>query len=267
MKNRFCYWSVAVREKREPMQLCIDSARAAGVFQEFHILSDAPLEHCESYDALAGEEIEPLAMLAYLKAGIARLPFDYFVWLDPETVFTSCPMGLLDVLSKAPVHLPLIEDLRGVPADAFWCGVPAAAQVRVLESIGLRGPVWAADGAFWVVHHDVVDLFCDLAVDAWHRFQDAGFQPELSLLLGYAAQMLCANTARHRVEERFDLWAADYAGTRSDDGGVWEFAYPFSGARCIVDPAIVYLPAEGRSLEIPLVNDRLEPVAAAGGEI
>ncbi len=92
MKPSYCYWSVADGDYGALMERCVRSAREAGVFKEFHVLTDRPLEGCECYDAYQIEKENGLFKLHYLKAGMSRLNFDYFVWIDADTLFARNPV-------------------------------------------------------------------------------------------------------------------------------------------------------------------------------
>ena len=105
MKSGYCYWSVCDGAYGAMMEYCIRSARQAGVFKEFHVLTDRPLEGCACYDAYQFEKEHGLFKLHYLKVGMSRLNFDYFVWLDADTVFVSNPIDLLSPLGKSPIHV------------------------------------------------------------------------------------------------------------------------------------------------------------------
>ncbi len=48
MSAKYCYWSVATGEYGALMEECVRTARAAGVFKEFHVLTDRPLAGCAS---------------------------------------------------------------------------------------------------------------------------------------------------------------------------------------------------------------------------
>src|SRR5713226_6628179 len=104
---RYCFWSVCDGAYGAMMENCVRTARRAGVFKEFHVFSDRSLAGCESFDAYKFEKAGGLFKLDYLKVGMSRLNFDYFVWLDADTVFTRNPIDLLGPLGKSPMHIPL----------------------------------------------------------------------------------------------------------------------------------------------------------------
>ncbi len=106
MKPRYCYWSVCSNMYAPIMEECVRSARAAGVFKEFHVFANRPLDGCESYDAYQLDAAHGLFKLHYLQAGMTRLSFDYYVWIDADSVFVRNPVNLLDVLGNSPLHVP-----------------------------------------------------------------------------------------------------------------------------------------------------------------
>lgn len=113
----YCYWSVATGSYAGLMERCVESARDAGVFKEFHVMTDRPVKGAESYDAYEVELTDKLFKLVYLKAAISKLNFDYYVWLDADTVFQRNPRNLLTCLSRSPIHLPLEVNLSAVLAN------------------------------------------------------------------------------------------------------------------------------------------------------
>src|SRR4029077_6821398 len=114
MSSRYCYWSVATGPYAALMEQCVASARRWGVFKEFHVLTDRPIEGCECYDAQSVENTDGMFKLVYLKAGMTKLLFDYFIWIDADSVFVRHPRNVLDCLGKSPIHVPLMTDLSAL---------------------------------------------------------------------------------------------------------------------------------------------------------
>src|SRR5207253_186013 len=125
MNANYCFWSVCDGDYGSLMEHCVRTARASGVFKEFHVLCDRPLEGCECYDAMQCDKAHGLFKLHYLKVGMSRLSFDYFVWLDADTIFRRNPVNVLEILGKAPLHVPLELNLSTLAEDVDWRGVSA----------------------------------------------------------------------------------------------------------------------------------------------
>jgi hypothetical protein len=245
MKARYCYWSVCDGPYGAMMEHCVATARRCGVFKEFHVLTDRPLAGCESYDAFHFEKGHHLFKLHYLKVGMSRLNFDWFVWLDADTVFVRQPMDLLGCLGRSPLHVPLETTLEGVVEGQVWNGIPVEVVRELMTGQGVPKPVHAGSSAFWIAHHDAIDMVYDLAMGFWHKAKESGRELDVSVALSYAMQMLCADVERHRVVARPDLWAGDTTERFADmppDGDPWDWkAAPWTES-VEVRPALVHLP-------------------------
>jgi prepilin-type N-terminal cleavage/methylation domain-containing protein/prepilin-type processing-associated H-X9-DG protein len=245
MKARYCYWSVCDGPYGAMMEHCVATARRCGVFKEFHVLTDRPLAGCESYDAFQVEKGHHLFKLHYLKVGMSRLNFDWFVWLDADTVFVRQPMDLLGCLGRSPLHVPLATTLEGVVEGQVWNGIPVEVVRELMAGQGVSKPVHAGSSAFWIAHHDAIEMVYDLAMGFWHKAKESGRELDVSVALSYAMQMLCADVERHRVVARPDLWAGDTTERFADmppDGDPWDWkAAPWTES-VEVRPALVHLP-------------------------
>lgn len=248
MIAKYCYWSVATGPYGLLMEQCVRSARAAGVFQQFHVLADRPLEGCECYDALECDKANGLFKLHYLKVGMSRLSFDYFIWLDADTVFVRRPIDVLGPLGKSPIHVPLEVNLSVLRADADWKGVSVFALRDLFREQGVMNQVYLTGSAFWIVHRAAIDLVYDLALKFWHQAKEAGLLVGVSAALSYAMQILCADPERHLLRNAPALWAGNDSGNydeRVSDGSSWRWRHALATEPLDVHPAIVHL--AGRS--------------------
>ena len=78
------------------------------------MLTDRAIEGCECYDAQEVEKTDGIFKLIYLKAGMSKLLFDYFIWIDADSVFVRNPRNVLDSLGKSPIHVPLTTNLSAL---------------------------------------------------------------------------------------------------------------------------------------------------------
>jgi len=261
LRVNYCFWSVARgAEERSQMLHCVRTARDVGVFKEFHVLTDAPIQACECYEAHDPEDRCGLHKLIYLKAAISRLPFDYFVWVEPSTIFLSAPLHLVGALSRSPIHVPLEVELSKVGPAKEVCRISAERYGAIMAQNGVRNPIYLNGSAFWIVAHDAVDAICDVAMHGWHKAKDCGAVLDASFALGYAMQMLCADPRKHTVEARPDLWAADYRGVAEIVTDTWwEFEDRTGTSRFPVRPSLVHQPQR------ELACDQERPEAARSG--
>lgn len=191
------------------MENCVRSAREAGVFREFHVLTDGPVEGCESYDCHMMDKAHGMFKLHYLKAGMSRLKFDYFVWLDADSRFLQAPLDIVGAIGVAPLHVPLERSLRQAAAAETWKGAARNTLKEWYEQEGVANEPFACGSAFWIIHHDAIETVYELAVVFWERARAAGIVFDVSAALGYAMQMLCGSPEAHLQANRPDLWLSD----------------------------------------------------------
>ncbi len=263
MRQRYCYWSVCDGAYASLMEQCVASALKAGVFKEFHVLTDRPIDGCECYDAMEIEKTGGLFKLIYLKAGISKLLFDYFIWIDADSWFVRNPKDVLDCMGKSPIHVPLTTCLSTLAEDKSLSGLSTRQYAQLMTEAGVYNPVYVSGSAFWIVHRDAIDRVCELATRFRAFAKQKGFSVGVSAGLGYAMQMLCANPEAHQLGQRPDLWASgDLSHFRGEmpDGSPWRLEDPLTGEVREVNPCIIYLP----HLEKSAVNARPWPAADVG---
>lgn len=246
----YCYWSLATGPHAGEMELCIASAREAGVFKEFHVLTDRPIEGAESYDAHEVELTGQLYKLVYLKAGISKLNFDYYVWIDADTRFRRTPKNLLASLSVSPVHVPLEANLSkfiqqsdpavDVDSPSRWLyGLSIRKYVELYRDAGVINPVHWGRARFWIVRRSAVDKVCELALHFRAFAKEREVVVDASAGLNYAMQMLCGDPSKHLASSRPDLWVDVFGG---DCGPVAvDRICPITGHTNAVNAAIVHL--------------------------
>lgn len=245
MTPSYCYWSVATGAYGALMERCARTARQAGVFKQFHILTDRPLVGCECYDACQCDKADGMFKLHYLRVGMSRLSFDYFIWVDADTVFTRNPAEVLEPLGRSPIHVPLEVNLSTLAVDSTWRGVSVFRLGDLLRDAGIPNQPYLSQSAFWILHREAIDEVYNLAFQFWNRTREAGVAPHVDFALGFAAQVLCANPEAHLVTAHPHVWASDDLGllrSRPPGTGAWEWRHPIHSRAMTVRPAVVHLP-------------------------
>jgi hypothetical protein len=261
MPAKYCYWSVATGPYAELMVNCVRTARRAGVFRDFHVLTDRALEGCECYDAMECDKTDGLFKLHYLKVGMSRLPYDYFIWIDADSVFNRNPIDILAPLGKSPIHVPLEVNLAALTEDRQWKGVSCFKWLNLFRDKGISNPPYLSRSAFWIVHREAIEAVYDLAmrfsneerqasdvsatdgansIDSDIQFRN---QVDVDAALGYAMQILCADSEAHRLECHPEVWAS-YVGHVAPQSPLiqtWSWHNELSDRSIQVRPAIVHL--------------------------
>lgn len=245
MKERYCYWSVVDGDYALMMQAVVDSAREAGVFKDFHIWTNRPIDQATCHHVKRLKKKLYLFKLHFLRDHVSKLNYDYFVWLDADTYFVRNPGDLLRVMHGSPVHSSLESDAcrtDNVREDWWDCSLKNYALLMQFKGVRSKA-IYNVNAGFWIVHHDVINTFCDLALDFWHFCKKAGFEFTEEPPLAYATHMLCGNPYLHTLRNTGDLWASDWTGHYADrlpDGKPWDFFDYFNGQPITVNPAIVH---------------------------
>ena len=250
MKPKYCYWSVCDGIYGAMMEHCVDTARSAGVFKEFHVFTDRALEGCQCYDAYQFEKTNGLFKLHYLKVGMSRLNFDYFIWLDADTVFVRNPLDPLEALGRSPIHVSLETNIATLTKDNTWNDVSLFRLRDMFRQEGVMNQPYLCGSAFWILHHDAIETVYDLALGFWHKAKESGVIVDAAAGLGYAMQILCADSEAHLLVNQPDLWASDDEGHFREAvpcGEPWAWRHPLNADVIEIRPAIVHLP---RSREI-----------------
>lgn len=243
---KFCYWSVATGLYADLMERCVRSARACGVFADFHVLTDCPIPECECYDAFTVEKESGLFQFYYLKLGMTKLNYDYFIWLDADTLFLRNPLNILDALGHSPIHVPLEFNLDSLTQDAWnttWNGMSLQSVRTALKREGVLNSPYFCENAFWIIHRDAIEPVYDLTVGFYHKTKEAGDTLHISAALAYAMQILCADPERHLLTRSPHLWATRPGGPpASQEAWLWNSrALPFQAPQP-VRPAILHVP-------------------------
>lgn len=208
MKGSYCYWSVSDGPYGILMERCVRSARAAGVFKEFHVLTDRPLEGCECYEAYECDKIGGLFKLHYLKVGMSKLSFDWFIWVDADTLFLHNPIDILAPLERAPIHVPLEVNWSVLNEDREWRGLSCFKLRELYRQSGVNNDVYASRSAFWIIQHDAIDAVYELAFQFVNYAREMGVIVEVDVALGYAMQMLCGNPDAHVISKYPEIWGS-----------------------------------------------------------
>jgi hypothetical protein len=247
MKARYCYWSVADGAYASMIQNTIRSARAVGVFKDFHVWADRRIGGAISHRLGKPDKSFYMFKFRFLREKVKSLNYDYFVWIDADSWFVRNPGDVLAVLHYAPVHASLESDARANSGSRqSWWGCSLKKYADLMRAKGVRNrSIFTVNAGFWIVHHDAIDTFCDLAAEFWissHKQGCVKFREEPAL--AYAVQMLCGNPYVHTLRQTSWLWAPDRAGefrkTLPRAGKSWIYRDPFSGERFPVRPAIVH---------------------------
>ena len=247
MAAKYCYWSVATGPYAAWMERCAASARAAGVAKEFHVLADCEVPGCECYDAMGVDLHDGMFKFIYLQAAISKLNFDYYVWVDADTLFTRNPDRLLAALCASPIHAPLEALADGMEGSPLLRRLSPVRYRELMHKAGVYNEVYASRPAFWIIKRAAVDVACELAQHYYAVAKKAGETPHGDAALSYTMQMLCGDPQAHLASMRPDLWWSDEVGTFQEPlTSGWNPRQPLAPRKEPRPSALLHLPARRR---------------------
>lgn len=268
MKGRYCYWSVVDGDYAMMAQAMVKSARQVGVFRDFHIWTDRPIEGAICHELGSFDKGYYHFKLTFMRDALHPLNYEYFIWLDSDTYFVRHPGDVLRVLRSSPLHIALESDVC-LPQNrrSDWWGCPNRQFAELMRAKGVRSrAVFNVNAGLFIVHRDAIETVLRLTYDFWQFCRDRGWTFTEEPLLAYAMQMLCRNPHLHTLRATADFWASDWTGCFRDqlpDGQSWWFVDYFTGENLPVNPAIVHA-MRSKSALIAAVQPRLGsmPIAA-----
>lgn len=245
MSSRFCYWSIGTGTYCDLLHAQVDSARRAGVTEDFHFWTDREVPGAICHPAGRFDNWGWLFKLVFLRREVARLDYDYFVFLDADHWFVRHPGDPGEWLQGSPMHVTLEADLAAPVEVPYWWDYPAATFVTLMRKAGVRHhAVRNVNGGMFIVRRAAIDAVYQLASGFWRFCRDQGVLWVDEPLLAYAMQILCEHPERHTLAKTHRFWATDCSGThahRLPDGTPFRFRGYHRQLDLEVDPAIVHL--------------------------
>jgi hypothetical protein len=181
-------------------------------------------------------------VLFYLKEGLVKSRYDYYIYMAPGTQFRRKPRDPLEVLGESPLHVTLETKISGREEGRVWLGHPVALYYQRLREAGVQNPIYLSTAAFWIVHHEAIPTVFGLAYHFWALGKKAAPAYGLDAALSYAMQMLCGDPGEHTTGKTSALWAPirgelGQAAVARDQH--WQYAYPLSEDKTEVNPCLV----------------------------
>lgn len=245
MSNSYCYWSVADGLHADMIVSTVDSARKHGVTEDFHIWSDKEIPNAFTYDCAHFDKSHYLFKYMFLREKVSQLNYDYFVFIDADSVFVRNPGNILDQLKGDPIHVCMESDCTSpLNVRPDWWGCPLEEYVKLMKERGVRtNSVFNTNAGLWIVKKGIINRFCDLSMEFWDHCHKKGYTFTEEAPLAYVGHMLMGDPYKHRLIENKNVWASDWVGYYSKklpDGQPFEFTDYMSGRKYEVNPSIVH---------------------------
>lgn len=254
-----CFWSVGDGEYAWILQALVNSFRAAGMQDDFHVFSDREIDKAITHKVGKFDKRGCFFKLTFLQAQVQHWDYRYYIYLDADTLFMRHPERLLDVLEGSPLHFTFECDCTDPGAiRKDWWGCPLNEYVRLMRDCGVTSDkVYNVNGGFFIVKREAVDTVCELALDFAKYAVRQGYLLPDEPAWAYAMHMLCDEPEKHLISRRWDLWCSDWEGIfakQLPNGQPWTFKEYMTFKPHTVNPAIVHA-IKSKDLLITLGNN------------
>lgn len=256
--NDICFWSVGDGEYAFMLQALVNSFRAVGMEEDFHVFSDRQIDKAITHKVGAFDKRGYFFKLRFLQNQVQQWDYRHYVYIDADTLFIRSPKHLLETLEGLPLHFFFECDctLPGLIRKDWW-GCPLHEYVRMMRDCGVTSDkVYNVNSGLFIIRREAVDTVCALALDFAKYAVQQGYPFPDEPSWAYAMHMLCDDPEKHLISRRWDLWCSDWEGVFAKQlpvGKPWIFKEYMSYEPHTVNPAIVHA-IKSKDLLISLGN-------------
>lgn len=194
---------IATPSDPETLGACLESVSRGVPDIPCSVFHDTDIGDAEGHDLLEVDIDlgDRLSCLSCLEIAGKEFAEDWLLLLDPRTRIESrfgCA-EMASLCSRAPMHAPVLCDFEDHKPIRSIGGVAATDFARCLRSGGIGNEPAYCSKAFLVLKRGAIPHICDLAMQFCATALKAGLSLSGVHGLGYAMQVLCADTSRHRT--------------------------------------------------------------------
>ena len=244
MSRELCFWSIGDGQHSHMLQTLVNSFRAVGMQEDFHVISDREIAGAITHKVASFDKSCYWFKFTFLQQVIKNLDYDYCVFLDADNYFVRKPPPLLDLMQGSPVHAFLESDCTLPSPRPEWHRCPLPIYVDIMRECGItQEAMYNVNGGLFIVKHSAIDLVCELAEDFWKHSFLRGYVFTDEPPLAYVVQMLCKDSSLHLLRDHTNVWCSDWLGCfegRVPDGKEWIFKDYMKNEIFTVNPAIVH---------------------------
>lgn len=247
---KFCYWSVADSQGGHAAMAAtlVDSARRAGVDEQFHIWTDQKIQDAVYHPCGTFNKDHYLFKLAFLRDEVAKLDYDAFVFLDADNFFVRHPgPNMVTDLLRENKWWVQLECQTNTPlaTRGDWWGCPLQFFAPVVRSFGVNSKrIYNCNAGMFIVRREAIDEFVERTLTFYdycrNELRLVNFTEEAPL--AYVGHLV-DNPERNTLAATHQIWASDWTAqynNRLPDGNPWIFEDYLSGEKRSVNPAIVH---------------------------
>lgn len=254
-KGNFCYFSCDTTPRgSDILTTMVASARASGVLEDFHVFCGKPVDGAIHHKPGPIDIKHHIFKWKLLRDHLAKLDYDYFVWLDSDTIFTRHPGDLKNLLRDNAMWCQLeSESTSPNVKQGDWWGATIPQYNQMLTDHGITGEKrYNTNGGMWIVRKEAIETFVREAL----KFHSMCLAKGLSTTsdeppLAWLGQLEEMSGYGPWVKDKHlntnpatcETWSCDWMGRfsgRIPDGSAWECEDWLTGEKRPCNPAIVH---------------------------
>lgn len=238
----------------------IASARRVGVSEDFHVFANREVQGAVTHSSGSLDVKYHIFKWRLLRDHLARLNYDYFVWLDSDNYFTRHPGDLSNLIRGNALWCQMESEVTSPLVRRHdWWGAKIPQLIALFREFGVTSEkIWNTNGGMWIIRRDAISEFCQRAF-AFHAeciqrgLHDTHDETPLALL----GHLMVDDPNLNTPDATREIVASDWTGVYADrlpDGKAWLCEDYMTGERRMVNPAIVHAMRSKRAMVPSLVS-------------
>jgi hypothetical protein len=243
--KKFCYWSVANNEHAKMAATLVKSARNSGVREDFHVWSDITIDGAINHPCGSFSIKGCWFKLDFLLNEVAKLDYEYFVWLDADHYFVRNPRNIMEHVDNGLVMIPMENEITSVENKrGDWWSVPTQKTIDIFREFGCKNrKIYNTNGGLFVVKKEFIKTFYHMCYEFHDIIKTKGWDVPEEYCLAIMGNLLNKDINLAIMSEIDDIWACDWTNAFTDnvpEGKPWIMENYLTGKKETVNPAIVH---------------------------
>lgn len=161
---KVCYWSIADGDYTYMLKTLLNSYRAVGMEEDFHVFSDQDIRGATVTHLVKDFDKSFYNFkFAFLQSAMKQLDYDIFIFLDADNFFVRKPSSFLDLVQNSPLHCFLESDCTKPSERPVWHSCPLPEYVRLMRECGVTSEgIYTVNAGFFIVKRQAIDTVLSL---------------------------------------------------------------------------------------------------------
>jgi hypothetical protein len=239
-----CFWSVGDGEFAWMLQSLVHSFREVGIREDFHLFSDRKISGAITHFVKSFDKRGYRFKFDFLQQELIQLDYQYFIYLDADTIFVRNPGNLIELMHQSPLHFFLETNCILPTKRKEWWNCPIHKYVQMMRTCGVTTEhIYNLNSGLFILQKKIIPIACDLALDFWRYAYAEGYYFPDEPPWAYAMHMLCDLPEKHLLQDHLNIWCSDWTGEWANslpNGKSWTFRGYMNDETYQVNPAIVH---------------------------